>query len=186
MNAADLVEKFSAAAAGAEPYKAVVALMKELKSGIAGVAAATDYLEGVGGNALQAFYRAPNLSLLKVRFVRGRRTPPHNHGTWAAILQLTGCERNFVYKRNTDGSLTYERTVDMEPGDIIYMPDDAVHVVECFGDTDATGLHVYGANVLGVTRSMWDPETVAEHPLDWSVYESFAQRAMALGRAPLT
>lgn len=189
MNAADLVSRFSSAVNGQpEEYahKAAVQVMNELKGDLDGVARALSYLTGSGGNALQAFYRAPNLSLLKVRFPDGRRTPPHNHGTWAAILVLSGSERNALYTRNDDGSLSYERSVDMDAGSVFFMPARAVHVAECTSDEPAIGLHVYGGNVLGVDREMWDPDTLVGQPLDWSKYEGLAQRASAASKAPLS
>jgi predicted metal-dependent enzyme (double-stranded beta helix superfamily) len=188
MKVAELVERFTSAIAGEAgeySHKAAVAVVNELKNDLDGVADAVSYLTGSGGNALQAFYRAPNLSLLKVRFPNGRRTPPHNHGTWAAILVLEGSERNSIYKRNDDGSLTYERSLDLSAGDVVFMPADAVHVAECTSDKPAIGLHVYGGNVLGLERSMWDPDTLEEHDLDWSKYEGLAQRASAADSAPL-
>jgi len=189
MDAANLVARFSEAVAGVEEeyaHKGAVQLMQELSNDVDGVADALSYLAGSGGNALQAFYRAPNLSLLKVRFPDGRRTPPHDHGTWAAILVLAGSEKNSLYKRNDDGSLTYERSVDLEPGSVFFMPAHAVHVAECTSDQPALGLHVYGGNVLGLERHMWDPDTLEELELDWSKYEGLAQRASAAGKAPLT
>jgi predicted metal-dependent enzyme (double-stranded beta helix superfamily) len=189
MNVADLVSRFSTAVANVEgdyAHKAAVSVMNELKDDLDGVAEALSYLTGSGGNALQAFYRAPNLSLLKVRFPNGRRTPPHDHGTWASILVLSGSEKNSLYKRNADGSLTYERSVDLERGAVTFMPEAAVHVAECTTDDPAIGLHVYGRNVLGLERHMWDPDTLAEQSLDWSKYEGLAQRASAADRAPLT
>jgi quercetin dioxygenase-like cupin family protein len=189
MNAADLVSRFAAAVADQPDeyaHKAAVQVMNELKSDLGGVEEALSYLTGSGGNALQAFYRAPNLSLLKVRFPDGRRTPPHNHGTWAAILVLSGSERNALYTRNDDGSLTYDRSVDLEAGSVFFMPARAVHVAECTSDVPAIGLHVYGDNVLGVDRQMWDPDTLAEQPLDWTLYEGLAQRASAASKAPLS
>lgn len=189
MNAADLVSRFAAAVADQPDeyaHKAAVQVMNELKSNLGEVEEALSYLTGSGGNALQAFYRAPNLSLLKVRFPDGRRTPPHNHGTWAAILVLAGSEKNSLYTRNDDGSLTYERSVDLEAGSVFFMPARAVHVAECTSDVPALGLHVYGDNVLGVERQMWDPDTLAEQNLDWSLYEGLAQRASAASKAPLT
>jgi predicted metal-dependent enzyme (double-stranded beta helix superfamily) len=189
MNVADLVSQFTAAVAqepGAYAHKAAVQVMNELKRDLDGVAEAVSYLTGTGGNALQAFYRAPNLSLLKAKFSIGRRTPPHNHGTWAAILVLSGSERNALYQRNTDGSLSYQRSVDLTPGSVFFMPAEAVHVAECTSDEPAIGLHVYGDNVLGVERQMWDPDTLDEQPLDWSKYEGLAQRASAASKAPLT
>lgn len=185
MDVADLVTAFSRAAKGKDPHKAAVRILKKLKDDLPALARATDYIAGTGGNALQAFYRAPNLSLLKVRFPQGRRTPPHNHGTWAAILVLSGRERNHVYRRDGGGTLVYERCVDLAPGDILYMPEAAVHVVECIGNEDVFGLHVYGGNVLGLNRLMWDPDTVLEEPLDWSKYETLAKRASAAAKAPL-
>ena len=65
------------------------------------------------------------------------------------------------------------------------LPAGAVHVAECTSDDAAIGLHVYGGNVLGLERKMWDPDTLAEQPLDWSKYEALAQRASAADRAPL-
>jgi predicted metal-dependent enzyme (double-stranded beta helix superfamily) len=189
MKVADLVSRFSTAVGGVEEdhaHKAAVSVLNELKSDLEGVSDALSYLTGTGGNALQAFYRAPNLSLLKVRFPNGRRTPPHDHGTWAAILVLSGSEKNTLYQRNADGSLTYERSVDLGRGSVIFMPAAAVHVAECTSEDPAVGLHVYGGNVLGLERHMWDPDTLAEQPLDWSRYEGLAQRASAANRAPLT
>jgi predicted metal-dependent enzyme (double-stranded beta helix superfamily) len=185
MDVAELVARFSAAAADDYPHKAAVAVINELKDDLDGVAGAMSYLTGSGGNALQAFYRASNLSLLKVRFPVGRRTPPHNHGTWAAILVLSGSERNSLYKRNDDGSLSYQRAVDLEAGSVVFMPADAVHVAECTSDDPAIGLHVYGGNVLGLERSMWDPDTLKEQSLDWSKYEDLARRASSASGAPL-
>lgn len=187
MDVAELVARFSSAVDGQGEYshKAAVAVINEIKEDLDGVAGAMSYLTGSGGNALQAFYRAENLSLLKVRFPNGRRTPPHNHGTWAAILVLEGSEKNSVYKRNDDGSLTYERAVELKAGDVIFMAADAVHVAECTSDKPAIGLHVYGGNVLGLERSMWDPDTLKEQDLDWSKYEDLAQRASAADGAPL-
>tara|TARA_B100000965_G_scaffold162791_1_gene135646 strand:+ start:206 stop:766 length:561 start_codon:yes stop_codon:yes gene_type:complete len=185
MQVADLVARLTAANAEAEPHKGIVRVLKELKGDLDGVAEALAYIAGTGGNARQIFYRAPDLSLLKVRFPNGRRTPPHNHGCWAAILVLSGTERNHVYRRAEGGTLTLERKVDLGPGDIIYLPADAVHVAECSGDGDVFGLHVYGGDVLGLERSMWDPDTVREEPLEWTKYETFAQRASAAQTAPL-
>jgi hypothetical protein len=31
---------------------------------------------------------------------------------------------------------------------------------------------------------MWNPQTLEEHPLDWTVYETFAQMASKASAAP--
>jgi hypothetical protein len=77
----DLVRSFAAAVSRSEPMAAARAALEELKDRIAEVGEALRYISGVGGNARQVFYRSPDLTLLKVCFPAGRRTPPHDHGT---------------------------------------------------------------------------------------------------------
>jgi len=184
MTVAALVARMAKAVASSDPQAAVRAELEALTGDLQGLADALSYLPGVGGNANQAFFRAPNLSLLKVNFPNGRRTPPHNHGTWANILLLSGSEKNTLYKRTADEQLVREREVVLTPGSVVTIPADMAHVAECLGDEPAVGLHVYGTNVLGVTRLMWDPETVKAETLDWRKYEPLAQRASAMSSAP--
>ncbi|MBT6277690.1 MAG: cysteine dioxygenase family protein [Chromatiales bacterium] len=186
MQAHDLVARFATAAQSDDPMRAARAVVEELANDLDGVADALKYLTGTGGNAHQAFYRSENLSLLKVSFPAGRRTPPHNHGTWATILVLSGAEKNTLYLRDDGGGLRKTGEVVLERGSILPMRAEAVHVAECVGKEPAIGLHIYGANVLGVERQMWDPDTLEEHPLDWSKYEPLAQRASRAAGAPLS
>ena len=44
---------------------------------------------------------------------------------------------------------------------------ETVHVAECLGG-----------------KPMWDPQTLAEHALDWNTYETFAQAASQAPSAP--
>ena len=185
MHAHDLVARFAAATQGSDPMAGAREVIEDLRQDLDGVAAALSYLTGTGGNAHQAFYRSPTLSLLKVSFPAGRRTPPHDHGTWAMILVLSGKEKNTLYRREGDSGLKRVSEVTLERGSVLPMLGEAVHVAECVGDEPAIGLHVYGANVLGGTeRFMWDPETLERHPLDWSKYEGMAQKAMRAASAP--
>ncbi|MCA8928613.1 MAG: cysteine dioxygenase family protein [Alphaproteobacteria bacterium] len=184
MQPAELVALLSEAARASDPMAAVRGVLESLKDDLDAVQRALAYLPGTGGNANQAFYRASDLSLLKVSFPNGRRTPPHNHGTWANILLLAGCEKNTLYRRTADERLEREREVILEPGSIVTIPANMAHVAECLGDEPAIGLHVYGTNVLGADRLMWDPETVQAETLDWRKYEPLAQKASAMASAP--
>ncbi len=181
-----LTSRLFAVADAAKPMVAARDALIQLSDARDDLLAQLDYLTGTGGNALQAFYRTPDLSLLKVSFAVGRRTPPHNHGTWAAILLLSGRERNTLYRRNQDGRLELTGEKVLEPGSVLPMTADTIHVAECLDSQPAIGLHVYGADVLGVERQMWDPDSLVEQPLDWSLYEGLAQRASAASAAPLT
>lgn len=186
MNVHNLTSRFMAITDSPKPMTAARDVLHELKDELDSVENALSYLEGVGGNARQSFYRTPDLSMLKVCFPNGRRTPPHNHGTWAAILVLSGKEKNTLYKRDDAGELVKVGEKILERGSILPMPEDVIHVVECLTDEPAVGLHVYGADVLGVERHMWDPDTLIAQPLDWDHYESLAQRASKAACAPLS
>ena len=183
MKVHELVARFARAAESAEPMNAARAVIEELRDRVEEIERALSYVSGVGGNARQVFYRAPDLTLLKVRFPNGRRTPPHDHGTWATILLLSGGERNTLY-RNEGGKLRQAGEVTLEPGSILPMLADTVHVAECVGDAPAIGLHVYGGDIFTLPRRMWDPETLEAHPLDWTLYERFAQAASRAAGAP--
>jgi predicted metal-dependent enzyme (double-stranded beta helix superfamily) len=162
---------------------AVRRVLESLGGDLGGVEQALQHISGIGGNARQVFYRAPNLALLKVCFPSGRRTPPHDHGTWAAILLLSGEEKNTLYRRE-GGSLRKASEVVLERGSILTMRADTVHVAECAGEAPTIGLHVYGGDLLELPRRMWNPETLEEHPLDWTLYETFARAASQAAHAP--
>jgi predicted metal-dependent enzyme (double-stranded beta helix superfamily) len=183
MKVHELVTRFAQARESADAMGSVRAVLDGLRNDVAAVEAALDYVPGTGGNANQVFYRAPDLTLLKVCFPNGRRTPPHDHGTWAMILLLSGEEKNTLYRRD-HGALRKAGEVTLERGAILPMRADTVHVAECLGDKPAIGLHVYGGDILALPRRMWNPETLEEHALDWTLYESFARAASNAAGAP--
>lgn len=185
MKVHELVARLADAAEQPDAMWAARAVLESLRGDVAALERTLDYVSGVGGNPRQVFYRSPNLTLLKVRFPSGRRTPPHDHGTWAMILLLSGEEKNTLYRRGPEG-LRKASEVTLQRGMILPMLAETAHVAESIGAQPAIGLHVYGGDILELPRRMWDPETLQEHPLDWAVYERFAQRASALPAAPRT
>jgi len=185
MKVHELVRRCALAAEGADPMGSVRAVLENLRGELVQLEQALQHIPGTGGNARQVFYRAPDLVMLKVCFPNGRRTPPHDHGTWAAILLLSGEEKNTLYRRE-DGALRKASQVTLGRGSILTMRADTVHVAECLGDAPAIGLHVYGGDILELPRRMWNPQTLEEHALEWTQYESFARIASAAARAPMT
>ena len=183
MKVQELVARFAAAGESADPMNSAREILAGLAADIGAVDRALEYIPGIGGNARQVFYRTPQMTLLKVCFPNGRRTPPHDHGTWAAILVLRGQEKNTFYRRD-NGALRKSGEKMLSPGSILTMRADAAHVAECIGEAPTIGLHVYGGDILELPRTMWDPETLQEHPLDWGLYESFARAASAAASAP--
>ena len=183
MKVHELVARFADAAEAMDAMSAARQVLESLKGDLAAVEKALAYISGVGGNARQVFYRSTNLTLLKVCFPSGRRTPPHDHGTWATILLLSGEEKNTLYRRE-NGTLRKASEVTLTRGAILPMRGETAHVAECIGSAPAVGLHVYGGDILELPRRMWNPETLEEHPLDWTQYETFARMASKAASAP--
>jgi predicted metal-dependent enzyme (double-stranded beta helix superfamily) len=183
MKVHELVARCAVAAEGADPMASVREVLEGLRGDIAGIENALQYIPGTGGNANQVFYRSPGLTLLKVRFPNGRRTPPHDHGTWATILLLSGAEKNTLY-RSDNATLRKAGDMTLAPGQILSMRADTAHVAECIGDQPTIGLHVYGGDIFALPRRMWHPQTLEAHPLDWGLYENFARIASAAASAP--
>jgi predicted metal-dependent enzyme (double-stranded beta helix superfamily) len=183
----ELVERVATAAEGKNPMSAVRKVLEDLRRNLDEVDEALSFISGVGGNARQVFFRSPKLFMLKARFPAGRRTPPHNHGTWATILLLSGREKNTLYLRDAKKKGGLRRTGEktLAPGDILSMRPGAMHVVECLGDEDTTGLHVYGGDILTLRRSMWHPKTLREQRLDFAKYDSLARVAAKMAHAPV-
>ena len=184
MKVHEVVALCAKAGESGNPMAAVREVLEGLRGDIAGVESALAYVSGTGGNAGQVFYRSPEMTMLKVCFPNRRRTPPHDHGTWATILLLSGGEKNTLYRRD-DGRLRNASEVTLEPGSILPMRAETVHVAECLGDRPAIGLHVYGGDIFTLPRRMWNPETLEEHKLDWALYERFAQVASQAPGAPV-
>jgi predicted metal-dependent enzyme (double-stranded beta helix superfamily) len=183
MKVHELVARCANAVESTDPMQGVRAVLDELRDDVAAIERSLAYVSGVGGNARQVFYRSPNLTMLKVCFPSGRRTPPHNHGTWAQILLLSGEEKNTLY-RVENGALRKASEVTLTRGAVLPMRAETAHVAECLGNQPAIGLHVYGGDILELPRSMWNPETLEAHALDWTVYESFARMASSAAAAP--
>lgn len=183
MKVHELVARFAKAGEAANPMQAAREELEALRGDLGAIENALAYVSGTGGNARQVFYRSPNMTLLKVCFPAGRRTAPHDHGTWAQILLLSGEEKNTLYRTEND-QLRKAGETTLTRGAILPMLKETAHVAECLGNVPAIGLHVYGGDILDLPRRMWNPETLEAHNLDWTLYEKFAQAASKAAGAP--
>jgi len=178
MHVLDLVTDLARAAAQNDPLGATTTTLRSYAGEIDAILKDLAFLSGLGSDPEQSFYRSPEVSLLKVKFIPGHPTPPHDHGTWAAILLLAGEERNTVYQREVD-TVREVNEVVLRPGDVLPMRQGAIHVVECASSTPTVGLHVYGGDLPIIPRSIWHPETFEEHVHTDAVYAEL--KAIAAG-----
>jgi predicted metal-dependent enzyme (double-stranded beta helix superfamily) len=81
---------------------------------------------------------------------KGKKTPPHNHATWAVIVGIEGDERNKLYRRLDDGSSNENVDIEMtgelmvrEGQPIALMPED-IHSIHVESDEPTLHLHLYG------------------------------------------
>src|SRR5829696_8968345 len=130
MKVHELVARCARAAESENPMAAMREVLEHLRGDTATLERTLSYVSGVGGNAGQVFYRSPEMTMLKVCFPNGRRTPPHDHGTWATILLLSGGEKNTLYRRE-DGKLRKAGEATLARGSVLTIRADTVHVAEC-------------------------------------------------------
>jgi predicted metal-dependent enzyme (double-stranded beta helix superfamily) len=93
----------------------------------------------------------------------GQRTPVHNHTVWGLVGMLRGEE---VSTEMLPGIPMRAGKVErLRPGEVVAVSPNLsdIHVVEnALPDRASISIHVYGANIGAVSRSVFDPETGAE------------------------
>ena len=110
------------------------------------------------------------LAVFVASWLPGRGTPPHDHGTWAVVVGLKGCERNRRWRRLDDRSRA--GYAELAPagdrlvgaGDVVAMQSGAIHSVCNEGVGLSVSLHIYGHHVNHTNRSQFDPDGRREAP----------------------
>ncbi len=124
---------------------------------------------GYGSTLLHA---EPDNSLFIVvdSWLPGRGVPPHDHGTWAVVVGMTGPEHNIFWERTDDGSdsghaeLRKVREEIVSIGDVASMKTGEIHSVENRTDETTLSFHVYGRHLNFTGRSQFDVENNLEIP----------------------
>jgi predicted metal-dependent enzyme (double-stranded beta helix superfamily) len=84
-------------------------------------------------------------------------TEPHNHNMWATIGLYTGRENNVLWQR--DGDTIKEAGVrSVGAGDILSLPEDAIHSVFNPLAKHTGAIHVYGGDFMNTPKSEWESE----------------------------
>ena len=100
----------------------------------------------------------------------GRGVNPHNHGTWAVVVGLSGVEKNTYWRRTDTGgdgqALNLQQVGEQRVGvgDVIAMKTGDIHSVQNETDETTLSFHVYGLHLNHTGRSQFDLETGREIP----------------------
>ncbi|MBV1836637.1 cysteine dioxygenase [Acetobacter estunensis] len=95
----------------------------------------------------------------------GQKTPLHDHRVWGLIGMLRGRESETQYERDENGHFHANDTTFLEPGEVAPLTpgiNDYHLVANALEDQTSISIHVYGANIGGVARATYDPETGTE------------------------
>ena len=92
----------------------------------------------------------------------GQATPVHDHTVWGLIGMLRGAEESQRYTLDGDGrALPHGEPVRLEPGEVEAVSPrlgDIHRVRNAFDDRVSISIHVYGANIGAVRRSVYPAE----------------------------
>jgi len=124
---------------------------------------------GFGTTLLHA---EPDKSLFVVidSWLPGRGVRPHEHGTWAVVVGVTGLEKNTFWERVDDRSRKgYAELKKLDEhristGDVVTMRTGEIHSVENESKEMTMTFHVYGRHLNHTGRSQFDVEKNLEIP----------------------
>jgi predicted metal-dependent enzyme (double-stranded beta helix superfamily) len=90
----------------------------------------------------------------------GQKSPIHDHTVWGIVGILHGAEFEQSYSRTSDGRFVEQGApVRLEKGEVTAVSPaigDFHRVSNAFHDRPSISIHVYGANIGAVQRSMYD------------------------------
>ncbi|AQS90546.1 cysteine dioxygenase [Gluconobacter albidus] len=95
----------------------------------------------------------------------GQKTPLHDHRVWGLIGMLRGRESETQFTRREDGTFAKGETGYLEPGEVSFLlpgVNDYHLVANALADRTSISIHVYGANIGGVSRAVYEEGTGVE------------------------
>jgi len=170
----ELVAACRAAAADAEPRRAVREVLERTMSVPGDVAEALQPQQG----GLTLLHQSGAVTVVHVVWAPGMRIYPHDHQMWAVIGIYGGQEDNSFYRRDPAdrGQLVASGGKELRTGDVLVLGADAIHAVANPTDRLTGAIHVYGGDFVNQPRSQWGPGPMEERPHDFAVtLEQFAE-----------
>ncbi len=142
------------------------AIMEHLTRAVSDHAAVLKGMGEPNEAGLDVLLRSPRLTIFAAKWAPNMTLSPHNHLMWAMIGIYTGREDNMFWKRSPHSprGLVAGGARAMFAGDVVEMPEDAIHSVTNPLGRFTAGLHIYGGDFFDTERSLWNAETLAEEP----------------------
>lgn len=108
-------------------------------------------------------HTSPELTMLYGRVPPRFQSGIHNHTVFACIGQLIGAEVNTIYNQTEDG-IEVSGTQTVNAGEVISLPEDAIHQIENPYEATGSALHIYGGDFNAVMdeRSLWSADDLQE------------------------
>lgn len=168
-----------AALDGAEPTQQRLAPVKAQLARLAALTAAWSAQRFPDPPAQQAQERYlideepdQTLGLYLMVMRRGKRTPIHDHRTWACIAAVQGSETNLLYTRTDDGARPDQARVRaigthiVAPGNPLAILPHDIHEVRIEDDETIRHLHLYGRSLETLhDRRVYKPASGTSAPM---------------------
>jgi predicted metal-dependent enzyme (double-stranded beta helix superfamily) len=128
-------------------------------------------------------YRADDLLVASLAQPPFGNTPIHTHGIWCVIGVAVGREDNAFFERGPSGLVETHR-VRLEAGECIALEPNVIHKIRNPDGVQSQVLHIYGGDLLTARRTMWNPHTAQELPLDQAQFEAWCEELTGLASKP--
>ncbi len=127
-----------------------------------------------------ALYRCQGLFISSVVWGPGDLIKPHDHQTWGLIGILDNAIQETRYRRLDDRAregyarLEKDRAMLLKPGEISPLVPgvDEIHRLDNFSDRPTVEIHVYGKDLVGLPRFMYDPDTSVVTPFQSDKFDN--------------
>jgi len=118
--------------------------------------------------------RQEDLTIMVLDTLPGVLQPPHDHGMNAFIGVFEGCEEQRFWRRTSTG-VQPAAGQELGAGDMIALGVRAIHAISSPSSETARAVHVYLGDIYDIDRSVFDPDTLVEHPMTSERYDEFCQ-----------
>lgn len=158
----DIVDQIRATKGAPDPIAAALDVLQRAISAPDALRAAT---EGVEEDETSLF-EDEHFSIWRCRFQPHVLMPPHEHRLPVLIAAYDGAESSILYERS-EGGLKEIGNVTAKSGEVILLPEDAIHAVTAEGDRPSDAIHVYFGPLMSLKRDLFDWDT--GEPVDFTM-----------------